>query len=262
MSFMPIDSIVVDRQLRPNDSVDTLAKSILDQGLTYPVLILANRYLVDGLRRLEASKLAGFTTIDVVIANTFEDAVDALALSHRDTPPKRLDYPPWRLNEIWQAVIGLPHRGRVGQNSPSRALMSAALHVSSDNLIQSTVYTYRTAEQPGPEGDIAREAIRLMEAGIINGYGGRMRLYNYREAGKLAEGDMPKPIGRRVITQAVANLGGITKGLRRVPVGLEAEIFNPDEARALGYELEQARKILVAMAGRLRKIYKSEGTTQ
>lgn len=261
MTSMLIDSIVVDRQLRPDDNVEDLAKSILDQGLQFPVVIREDRYLVDGLRRLEASRLAGCTTIDVVVARTFEDVTDALAASHADTPLGRKDYPPWRLNELWRSTIKLPHRHRGGPNEhPSRMLMKEALHLSSDNLMQSTIYTYRIAEQPGPMGDVAREAVKLMEAGVINGYGGRIRVYAYKEAQLSIDPDMTKTKAQRLITQAAANILGTAKGLQLVPPGLEAEAFDSREARQLGYQLEEARRIIVAMAGKLKKIYRSEET--
>lgn len=261
MSFMPIDSIVVDRQLRPDDNVEVLAKSILDQGLKFPVLIREDGVLVDGLRRLEASRLAGFTTVQVVIAKTFEDATEALAASHADTPKKRLDYPPWRLDQIWRTALKLPHRASWPVNEhPARTLMKEALHLSSENILQCTVFTYKMAEKPGPEGDIAREAVQLMEAGKINGYGGRIRIHEYRRHVSIADATMTKAQANRIITQAVANILGTLRGFDLVPKGLEAEAFDLKAIKKLAYELEEARTRLVDMAGRFRKIIKSEET--
>lgn len=261
MPFRSIDSIVVDRQLRPDDNVDTLAKSILDQGMKYPVLILENGILVDGLRRIEAAKLAGFTTIEVVTALTMEDATEALAISHRDTPHGRLDYPPWRIFQIWRKVTKLPRRTAVINGGlPSRTLVREALHLSSDNLIQSTVFTYKTAEEGGPLGDVARAAIKMIDAGEINGYGGRLRIYAKRESLSKADTSMTKARARQLFIQAAANIAATARGFQLVPEGLEVEALDVATARAVYYELDEARMIISNITGRLSRIARSEET--
>jgi hypothetical protein len=262
MAFVSIDSIVVDRALRPNDTVEDLAKSILDQGLKFPLLIRAHdRYLVDGLRRLEASKLAGSTTIEVVEARTFDDAVKALTRSHADTPSGRKDYFPWRINHIWHSIIDLPRKTRPSTiGTTSRNMVRDALHLSSDNLVQSTVYTYKIAKEPGPLGDVARAAVESMERGEMNGYGGRMRIYALREQLDRSDTKMSKSQAHRVLTQGPANLLATARGLQLVPMGLEKEAVDPETAKALWYSLEETRKIISSISSRLNKIVQSEET--
>lgn len=258
MAFIFIDDIdTMGRTLREDDNVETLAKSIMDEGLKYPVLLKEGNILIDGLRRLEAARLAGFTMIEVIVAGTFERAIEALTQSHSSGPAKRINYPPWRLYQIWLALNGMPTTRRHNRHGthPSRIALTKALRLSSQNVLQTAVFIYRTALVDSGEGEIARSAVAEIEAGRINGYGARIRIYKWRRDQKLLkESPLTLPQVKRIVTNATTQLLGIAKGLEEIHRKLVAQAFTPEEAAELWTDFFRVQRALSPIGVELQKL--------
>lgn len=75
---VPIHQLLTDRFLVPGDDLTALAKHINDSGLQVPILVREDMFIVDGLRRMEAIRELGLTTIDVFIPANFLEAAEYL----------------------------------------------------------------------------------------------------------------------------------------------------------------------------------------
>ena len=119
-----IESIKTLRTLDPDDKVQPLAIDIRDSGQKVPVLLDEDYTLIDGLRRLEAVKMLGHETIEVVRATTLEEATDVLKLAHAGKPVDRVRRV-WEIRKQLQRLLsergsrqrqrqtGLPRGARV-----------------------------------------------------------------------------------------------------------------------------------------------------
>lgn len=99
-----IESVKMDRELRPPEEVDELARAIAAHGQAVSVLLTQDLVLVDGLRRLEALKLLGHQTVEADIATTLEEACANLHEAHGGVPPLHRI---WRMWEIKQSLDDL-----------------------------------------------------------------------------------------------------------------------------------------------------------
>jgi hypothetical protein len=258
MDLLPIDEInTMGRVLREDDDVEALAKSILDEGLRFPILLKEDNELIDGLRRMEAMRLAGFTTVEVFVAHSFEQAIGALTASHADSPPRQLNYPQWRIYQIWRALDGMPVTRRIGRpgTHPSRIALQQALRLSSQNVLQTAVFIYRAAQEDSEEGEIARQAVAEIEAGRINGYGARIRIYKWRRDRKLLrESPLTLPQVKRIVTNATTQLLGTAKALEEIHRKLVAQAFTPEEAAELWTDFSRVQRALSPIGVELLKL--------
>lgn len=87
-----IDEIVIgDRHRKNLGDLAELASSIREHGLLQPIGVTADRKLLFGHRRLEASKQVPLESVDARIFEHFDDAVEALKLE-RDENTCRKDF--------------------------------------------------------------------------------------------------------------------------------------------------------------------------
>jgi N6-adenosine-specific RNA methylase IME4/ParB-like chromosome segregation protein Spo0J len=87
---LPIDAIEVGTRHRKRlGDIDALATSIKEVGLLHPPVITPERTLIVGLRRIEAARLLGWTTVPVRIVD-----LDDLLSAEADENNVRLDFTP------------------------------------------------------------------------------------------------------------------------------------------------------------------------
>lgn len=177
---VPIDSIVVNRTLEPGDDVTELAEHIRDSGLQIPLLVSQNYELIDGLRRLEALRSLGHTAIHVTPVTMFLPAATWIqrAREHgvlaKPLTPRRI----WHLYSACLPLIQMSRshemRGKrfgKGVSINGRGRFLEATGVRSESYLQAILQTFRLAEEKSTRGELARQAIVLMEQGSISAYG-------------------------------------------------------------------------------------------
>lgn len=219
---VPIDSILVDRQLVPTDDLSSLMASIERSGQRVPILTNGDYHLIDGLRRLEALRRLGHTTAEVIATSMYPQACAALKRAREhgvaavEVTPRRL----WELYEALRPLLNITRshlqRGRQrGQQIRigGRALFIEALGMSSESLLQAVTQVYRAAqEDPTDRGDRAREAVKRLEAGETTVYMAvdYMRpMVETRDIVKLDE-------QRAAFETAAKTLNGLLFGLERI----------------------------------------------
>jgi len=170
-----LSEIITDRSLGPDDDISALAKHINDTGLQMPILVTPNHHLIDGLRRLEAVRSLGQSTVEVsavslfphacaAIKRTREHGVEAIPLS-----PQRI----WEIFKSLQPLVSITRsyvqsgrkRGQKHKFSAGgRPMLADALGFTSESPLQAITQVFRAAEEdPTERGDKAREAVaRLM----------------------------------------------------------------------------------------------------
>lgn len=221
--FVPITSIVVDRELEPGDDVTDLAEHIRDSGLQFPILINHTGQLIDGLRRLRAVQSLGMNTIEadskllfpqacMHLKKTREHGVHARPLSTR------------RIWQIYRMLIPLMNitrahlqRGKKkGDGLPigaigGRDLIIPALGLDSGSWLQALTQVYRAAEaDPTVRGDLARAGVAGIEDGTMTVYMAAEHMRNPRQL----KGDIRKAEEQRSALRAAASaLTGIGRGL-------------------------------------------------
>lgn len=218
---IPIDSIVVNRTLEPGDDVTELAEHIRDSGLIIPILVNQNYELIDGLRRLEALRSLGFTVAHIVPVTMFGPTAIWLqrAREHgvlaRPVSPRRL----WYLYEMCRPLIQVSRsheaRGKPkgkGAHVNGREKFLEALGMRSESYLQAVYQTYRTAQEQSARGEVARQAVALIEQGRLSPYGAvewAKRRYN--------EGNITDAAGQvDLLENTTQMLSGITFGLKRL----------------------------------------------
>lgn len=85
--------VAANRFRKELGDIDALAKSINDEGQTVAIIVDSKKQLVDGFRRLTATKQLGYTTILCDIRPTFDDAKLAL-IAQRNSNEHRLEMKP------------------------------------------------------------------------------------------------------------------------------------------------------------------------
>lgn len=244
---VPIDAISVNRTLDPGDDITELADHIRDSGLQVPVLVNQNYELIDGLRRLEALRSLGFTAVHVVPVTMFLPAATWIqrAREHgvlaKPLTPRRT----WQLYAACQPLIavsrshemrGKPHGKGAHVNGRSRFLVATG--VRSESLLQATIQTYRTSQEQSTRGELARQAVALLERGDLSVYGA----VDYVKR-RLNEGTITGAEEQLALLQnTVHTLSGISFGLKRMGP-LHAEV-TPEQLKPIVKDLRSFRTIL------------------
>lgn len=176
---VPIDSIVVNRTLESGDDISKLTDHIRDAGLQVPLLVDQGYELIDGLRRLEALRSLGFTVVHVVPTTMFLPAVTWLkrAREHgvlaRPLTSRRI----WQLYKSCLPLISVSRshemKGKLrgqGVHINGRSTFLDAIGMTSESRFQASIQTYRLAEENSTRGDLARQAVELLERGQLSIY--------------------------------------------------------------------------------------------
>jgi ParB-like chromosome segregation protein Spo0J len=270
MAFITIDTIdTLGRQLEADEDLYRMAKSIVDQGLKFPVLLNGQHQLIDGLRRMEAARLAGFSTVEAIVAHTMQQAIDALTASHAGRP-FGMHYPPRRLYDIYMQISELAHadskRNETARSThPRRKALSQALRLSdrgSESLVQVVNMVYNLAKQNNEEGEVARKAVEAMEAGLLTPFSARLRIYNWRRKNiKAITAGLTPAVIKRTIINATDQLLGIGIALEDVPRSRVQEVFTPEEAARLYTNLHRAQRAMAPIVAELKqkKLTKTRG---
>jgi hypothetical protein len=233
-----LSEIVTERVLAPDDDISPLAKHINDTGLQVPLLVTPNNHLVDGLRRLEAVRSLGQSTIEVNAVSLYPHAC-AWIKRTREHGVEALPLTPYRIWEIYKALQPLAsitrsyvQSGRRKGQSPKfsvggRPMLADALGLTSDSPLQAITQVFRAAEEdPTERGDRAREAAaRLVQ--------GKTTIYMAAEATRAhprVYGGLQTPTAQR---KALQNMGMTMDGL-----GYAMEQFGPLSKALQGQETE------------------------
>lgn len=253
---VPIDSIVVNRTLEPGDDVTQLAEHIRDSGLQVPLLVNQNYELIDGLRRLEALRSLGFTAVHVVPVTMFLPAATWIerAREHgvlaKPLSPRRI----WQLYSACLPLIsvsrshemrGKKHGRGVSINGRERFLEASGVH--SESFLQAVIQTYRLAEEKSTRGELARQAIVLMERGSISPYGAVDYVKRRQEQGAITGAKDQLAL----LENTVHALSGINFSIRRLGV-LDSEITN-QQLDPILREFRNFRRILHQLIHSLEK---------
>ncbi len=182
--LVAIDSIETSRQLNPGDDISALMQSINDEGLQVPILIDMENNLIDGLRRLEATRKLGQTQIQAVSTFLYPKACEAIKEA-REHGKHAAPLTGQRIWEIYEAMLvlmrktlahyrlgrarGLPSRHRTGGGH----LLARALGVSSEDRIRKISKFYRMLNDKDPAiRKKAGEALVMIEKGLLTYHGG------------------------------------------------------------------------------------------
>ncbi len=136
-SQVPIDSIARNprqpRQLLKNDELQELAQSIRQHGVIQPLIVapaMGGSYiLIAGERRLEAARLAGLTTVPVVVRSASDQQLLELALIEN---VQRADLNPIEEAEAFRHLakdFGLSHDAIASRVAKSRVAVTNTLRL-------------------------------------------------------------------------------------------------------------------------------------
>lgn len=218
---IPIASISVNRTLEPGDDVTELAEHIRDSGLVVPLLVNHNYELIDGLRRLEALRMLGFTAVHVVPVTMFGPAATWIqrAREHgvlaRPLTPRRV----WQLYTMCQPLIQMSRsqerRGKPkgkGAHVLGRERFIEATGIKGESWLQATLQTYRMTLEQSARGELARQAVTLIERGDLSVYGSIEWVKRRYNVGNITEAE-----DQLVLLQNTAHaLNGIAFGFKRL----------------------------------------------
>lgn len=149
---LKLGAIYTRRTVEPDDDLSVLAKSIKTDGLKYPILVDENYFLIDGLRRLKAMDLNERDLVPVIVAETYREAIDAIADSHSNVDPSAIPvYRLWELQHdlspIMRKSISVirrtPFKDReIPESNRSRKMLADALGITGSTLqVLSTLHT-------------------------------------------------------------------------------------------------------------------------
>lgn len=92
-----IDSIIIENRFRKDlGDLSPLAESMKEVGQLNPVIVNSEWKLIAGQRRLEAAKLLGWTELEAIHVDSFDDAALAIK-AERDENTCRKDFEPSEL---------------------------------------------------------------------------------------------------------------------------------------------------------------------
>lgn len=179
---LKIGVIDIKRKLRPDDDLEILQKSIKDKGVLKPILVDSNYALLDGLRRLRAVEANGDDLVPVIVAETYEEAVDALAEVHADMDPSSIPFRRmWEiqydlkplLTERLATIRRTPNAERAkaaaagpGTNK-SRHQLTEALKAQSSSVLQVLYTIYLSSMTTGPLARYSRELLDRIDSGEL-----------------------------------------------------------------------------------------------
>lgn len=214
--------IKTDRDLDPGDDISVLTKHINDSGLQVPILVDHNLNLIDGLRRLEAVRSLGHTTIEVNVTSMYPQACMWLKQA-REHGTEARPLVPQRIWEIYRQLAPLMNitrshaqRGRKKGQPPKiglggRPALVDALGLPSESPLQAITQVYRAAEEdPTERGDRAREAVVRVNDGSMTIYSA----VDHMRMTKGLYGEVVSVHAQRVAFKSlVANLNGLGHGM-------------------------------------------------
>jgi len=219
---IPIDQVITDRKLSDDDDLSELAGFLNDQGQQIPILLDHENNLIDGLRRVEALRSLGHTTV-LATQTSMYPVVCALLKQAREHSVGALPLTPRRIWEIYSAArpllqitrsaytVGKARGERLNKQVGGRRLLGEALGFKSASGLQAITHTYRALSDPSPQrAKRAEKAVQLLEAGEISHY--------------QAVDMINKPTGltgplrtlneqRSALQEAIATYRGLIKGL-------------------------------------------------
>lgn len=252
-----IGTISTRRTLEPEDDISDLAEHIRDSGLQIPVLVNQNYELIDGLRRIEAVRSLGNTTIDVVPVTLFGPAVTWLERARVHGVHAR-PLSPRRIWEMYRAVVPLISLSRSQQMRGSshgrgvhvdgRERFRKATGIESESYFQAVTQLYRMAREDDVRGDIAREAVELVERGQLSIY---MSLDYVRRRvtapGNIIKADQQLPMFDNI----VSTLAGISYSLSQL--GPIDQSIPREKLTDIATELRSFRRTLFQLINQLEK---------
>lgn len=206
---VPISSIITKRTLESDDDVSDLAQHIQDSGLQIPVLVNQNYELIDGLRRMEAVRSLGNTTIDVTPVTLYGPTVTWLkkAREHgvlaRPLSPRRM----WEIYRACKPLIAVSRsqqmRGRShgrGVHVDGRERFLDAMGIESESYFQAVTQLYRTAREDDLRGEVAREAVELVERGQMSVYMSLDYIRRRSTIGTITKADQQVPMFENIMS--------------------------------------------------------------
>lgn len=264
-TLIRIDSIKVDRELEPGDDVNALAAHIRDSGMKHPVIVDANMKLIDGLRRIEAIKLLGGSTILATLTETLEDTAKALKRT-RKHGICALPVSYARAYQIYRAVHeqveerGNRMRTRTKQEREaqpdtvrSRAMIADAIGKGSESHLATMAVLYREFNRTdvSEKQRLALDDLRAkLENDTLSLHEARGRLTKILRPG--FDGDT---IGlteqRNMIGAALMQINAANKGITRL--GEISDEFTPEEVQVYLDGFQQARSDIYRIVSTLKK---------
>jgi hypothetical protein len=161
-------------------------------------LVNVNYELIDGLRRLRAVHSLGNTVIEVVPVTLFDPATVWLKRARLHGVLAR-PLSPRRLSEIYEAckpLIALTRsREMMGKNHGRGAHVHGrekfldAIGIDSESYFQAATQLYRTAKEAGLRGQLAEEAVALVEEGKLSVYMGLEYVRSRQRPGDVVKPD-------------------------------------------------------------------------
>jgi ParB-like nuclease domain len=246
---LPIEMIIVDRELEPGDDVSTLAEDIAQSGLQVPILLDGDYVLIDGLRRLEAVRTLGQTEVEVVATSMFPVACEYLtrAREHGVGAKQLTTRRTWQIYQRMRVILqitkshlitGRPKGATAKSSAGGRPMLAKALGYRSEAPLQAITHVYRYAEEKvaSRRSERAREAVALLEEGSLSVYGA----VDYIDRVDGLQGDITKYQEQKDAIEAAINaLRGLMFGLFRL--GPLDPKFPVEEAQKLSKDLVNLR---------------------
>ena len=245
---VPIASITTNRTLSIDDDLTGLAQSIRDNGLQVPVLVNYDMVLIDGLRRIEAAKMLGQVTIEVVKVTLYLPALSWLrkAREHgveaRELTPRRI----WEIYSVVRPLMNISKSQAMrtkktlqGVKVGNRQDLVDALGIEKEAYLQVVTQLYRTAEEPtSKRGKIAREAVKILEEGKLTPY---MAIdYLRRRTSNTGTGDADEQL--QALRVASAALNGIRFGFMKL--GTINPDITPEDVKDIVRDFRRFRRTL------------------
>lgn len=254
--YIKISSIVVKRELAPDDDITELAKSINDTGMQIPVLLTHGNQLIDGLRRIEALRMLGQDTVEVVVANTYRPAVSWLrrareyGVQTRPLTSRRI----WELYSMCRPLMNISRsqlmkgtQHGTGIRVGGRGEFCRALGIEKEGYLQAITQVYKMALEPSGKGTLARELVAAIDNGQMTPYMAVDRLRRYNRLGDIT-GATEQVQALRTATSA---LTGIAFGLSKLGP-LNPEVTAPDIDEVLN-DMRRFRRTLQGVIHQLEK---------
>lgn len=168
---LPLTQLGTDRPSRhTNGDIDSLATSMVLEGLRHPVLLLPSGEILKGTRRVAAARFLGWSSIQVRTVITIEEAAEAIIAQRDETShPRKISE--WvdlgTSMEQLDRRTPLPPRG-----SPTydiNAVVGPAVTTSGSQYRRGKliVLAARSQTRPAHVVDVAQTALEQIEAGDI-----------------------------------------------------------------------------------------------
>lgn len=234
---LKISVIEVKRKLRSDDDLEILQKSIKEKGVLKPILVDSDYTLLDGLRRLKAVEANGDDLVPVIVAETYEEAIEAIAAIHADVDPDTI--PTHRLWELQYELTPLltekvatmrrtplkeRQQGR-RDHSQSRKMLTEALRIQSSSLMQVLSTMHTLSLSTGPLARYARELLDRVDSGELTVHSAKNLLVTFQRDQNAAR----KAADQAPILNGVTNtLPGVLSPLEGLSSELDSKLSQAD----------------------------------